>query len=72
MSRNLIAFFFTYVITRLFYGLSGFVPTTALPKWPGYAVDLGIWLLVSTIVFWFLKVLGIGRTKGGKERFPPR
>ena len=63
MSRNLIAFFFTYVITRLFYGLSGFVPTTALPKWPGYAVDLSIWLLVGLTISWFLKVLGIGTVK---------
>jgi hypothetical protein len=63
MSRNLIAFFWTYVITRLFYGLSGFVPTQALPKWPGYAVDLAIWLLVGLTISWFLKVLGIGKVK---------
>jgi hypothetical protein len=61
MSRNLITFFFTYVITRLFYGLSGFAPYRDLPTWHGYAVDLGIWLLVGYIIHGFLSVLGIGK-----------
>jgi len=60
MSRTLITFFFAYVITRLFFGISGFNPISDLPTVPGYLIDLGIWALVFCIVYWFLGVLGIG------------
>lgn len=61
MSRNLIVFFIAWVITRLFYWMSGFSPIRDLPAVLGYSIDLGIWLLVSMISYWFLRVLGIGR-----------
>jgi hypothetical protein len=61
MSRMLITFFFTYVITRLFFWLSGFDPHRDLSTVPGYLIDLGIWLLIGSIIHWFLSVLGIGR-----------
>lgn len=64
MSRTLITFFLTYVITRLSFWLSGFDPHRAIPNWPGYLLDLGIWLLVGVSVSWAIGVLGIGR----KER----
>jgi hypothetical protein len=66
MSRSMIAFFITYVITRLFYWLSGFDPHRILPKMPGYLLDLGIWLLVGYTVVWVLGVLGIGMTRDSK------
>jgi hypothetical protein len=61
MSRNFIVFFIAWVITRLFYWLIGFNPIRDLPAVLGYPIDLGIWLLVSFISYWFLGVLGIGR-----------
>jgi hypothetical protein len=60
MSRTLITFFFTYVITRLFFGISGFNPIRDLPPVSGYLIDFGIWALVFCIVYWFLGVLRIG------------
>lgn len=60
MSRTLIPFFFAYVITRLFFGISGFNPIRDLPTIPGYLIDFGVWALVFCIIYWFLGVLGIG------------
>jgi len=64
MSRMLITFVIAYVLTRLFYGISGFDPLRIIPKWPGYLLDLGIWLVVSCVIFWALTVLGIGKARG--------
>lgn len=66
MSRTLITFAIAYVITRLFYGLSGFDPLRIVPKWFGYLLDLGIWLLVYLVVNWALTVLGIGKVRDRK------
>jgi len=61
MSRTIITCFFSYVITRLFFWISGFNPIRDLPIVPGYLVDIGIWLLICCIIYWFLSILGIGR-----------
>jgi len=66
MSRTLITAFITYVLTRLFYGISGFDPHRVFPGLPGYMLDLGIWLLVSYFVFCVLRALGIGKTRDSK------
>jgi len=66
MSRMLITAVVTYVLTRLFYWISGFDPLRVFPKLPGYLVDLGIWLLVSGFIFWALSASGIGRTRDRK------
>jgi len=63
MSRMLITVIIIYVLTRLFYGISGFDPHRIIPKWTGYLVDLGIWLLVGWGVYWALTVLGIGKVR---------
>jgi len=66
MSRMLITFVITYVLTRLFYWISGFDPIRVFPKLPGYGLDLMIWLLVSCFIFWALSVLGIGKARDRK------
>lgn len=66
MSRMLITFVITYVLTRLFYWISGFDPIRVFPKLPGYGLDLGIWLLVGYFIFWALSVLEIGKTRDRK------
>ena len=60
MSRTFLIIF-TWVITRLFYWMSGFNPMRDLPAVLGYSLDLGIWLLASYIIDWSLRALGIGR-----------
>ena len=60
MSRTLITVFLTYVITRLFFWISGFNPIRDLSTVPGYLIDFGIWALVCYIIYRFLSVLGIG------------
>ena len=61
MSRFMITFFCAWVITRLFYWLSRFNPTHDLAGVLGYAINLGIWLLVCFLSYWSLGVLGIGK-----------
>lgn len=60
MSRTLITFFFTYVITRLFFWISRLNPIQDLPAVPGYLIDFGIWALVFCTIYWFLGVLRVG------------
>jgi hypothetical protein len=62
----LITFVITYVLTRLFYAISGFDPLRIIPKWPSYLLDLGIWLLASYIIFRALSALGIGKARDRK------
>jgi len=66
MSRMLITFFFAYVIIHLFYGMSGFDPMRFSPKWLGYLIDLGIWMLVFIPILRALGALHIGKTKDEK------
>lgn len=61
MSRMLIACFIAWVITHLFYWMSGLNPIRDLTALLGYSIDLGIWLLVCYISYWSLGVLGIGK-----------
>ena len=67
MSRTLMTFVITYIMTRLFYGISGFEPIRAIPGLPGYLLDFGIWLLVYIFIFRALSVLGIGRARDRKN-----
>jgi hypothetical protein len=66
----MITFVITYFLTRLFYWISGFDPVRAVPKLPGYLLDLGIWLLVSYFAYRALSVLGIGKARGRKNGRP--
>ena len=59
MFRSFITVILTYVITHLFFWISGFNPNRDLPSFPGTLIDLGIWLLVFLIIYWFLGVLGV-------------
>ena len=63
MSRMLITVVITYVLTRLLYWISGLDPFRIISKWPGYALDLGIWLLVCWVVYRAFTVLGIGKVR---------
>ena len=67
MSRMMITFIITYLLTRLFYGISGFDPVRVIPKLPGYLIDLGIWILSCYLVFWALSTLGIGKARDRKS-----
>jgi len=60
MFRSFISVILTYVITHLFFWISGFNPIRDLPRFPGPLIDFGIWMLVFLIIWWFLGVLGIG------------
>lgn len=66
MSRMLITVVITYVLTRLFYWLSGFEPVRAFPGLIGYLLDLAIWILAAFSIFWSLSVLRIGKVKNRK------
>ena len=61
MPRSLITFAFAWLITHLFYRLSGFEPIRDIKGLIGYAVDLAIWLAVYFLILWFLGVLRIGK-----------
>jgi hypothetical protein len=63
MSRGIIAAVGTFIITRLFYWLSGFDPYRDIGSPLKYLADLAIWLAVYFPVFWALGVLKIGREK---------
>ena len=67
MNRTLITFPFAWLITRLFYFLSGFEPIRDIKGLPGYAADLAIWIAVSYGIFWCLGVLGIGKKPQKRE-----
>jgi hypothetical protein len=66
MPRTLITFFFTYILIHLFYGISGFDPMQFSPKWLGYLIDLGIWMLLFLAILRALGALHIGKTKNEK------
>jgi hypothetical protein len=57
----LIASFIAWIITRLFYLMSGFNPIQDFTGVLGYVIDLGIWMLVCSTTYWSLGVLRMGR-----------
>lgn len=59
--KMLITCFFAWFIIRLLYKISDFNPQLVLPAILGYAIDLGIWLLVCTIIYGLLGVLERGK-----------
>jgi hypothetical protein len=61
LNRTLLACFFAWIITRLFYWMSGLNPIRDFAAVPGYSIDLGIWLALCGISYWLLSILGIGR-----------
>ena len=61
MPRVLVASFIAWVVIRLFYLVSGFNPIQHLGGLLGYLIDLGIWMPVCLLSYWFLGVLGIGK-----------
>lgn len=61
MPRMLIACFIAWIITRLFYLISGFNPIQDLTGVLGYSIDLGIWMLVCSMTYWSLGALGVGK-----------
>jgi hypothetical protein len=64
--RTLITFFFAYVLIHLFYGISGFDPLQLSPRWLGYSVDFGIWMLFFFPIHRALGALHIGKTRNEK------
>jgi hypothetical protein len=63
-SQIFLSFFITWIITRLFYWLSGFDPIHNLNNAFGYLIDLGIWSVVWFSVVGIFEIFKIGKKKG--------
>jgi len=66
-NRGLITAIISYVVIRLFYGISGFDPVRSFPGIAGYALDFAVWVLVYGVVYTALGMLGIYRRDRAKS-----
>ncbi len=61
--KSFLALALTFIITRLSFRFFSFDPFTRFSFWPGFIIDLGIWLIVFYICSWVINKISAKTSK---------